>query len=725
MVTKAQLRILAWLNRYPESTANAWDVTREISLPGIAEGLGVVRSALNLPIGSLEQSGLVTKRMAHVIGGGTRRRHVFHITSEGRLRFTEAAQGYEKPPSRSEIIGQPPIVETVFGRAEERQECLESLENNSLIVTGMAGIGKSALVVSLCQELAREYTIRWANAHSFSDYHSIVKSWFNDETVPRDIRSFSDMVSESKTLLVIDDFNQLSERHKSGVSTLVEALSHQPNIRLILVSRESVTTYDNVVNFKLDALDLASCCMMLGNETELSAREEVAKSLGNHPLALKLYQPEYAVPESSNDVIEFVENVVLNTLSTAQKEQITHLSLEAGLVDANHSIIADSVNFLDEQNLLLWGGNMVQLQHLIRNVVRNRLTAEQRQSGHALLAHHWQSKITELATENYLYHLANSNPSEFIEYMSSNLDSLGQFNSAAIAAIVNSSIGQNNHAAELIYLECKIAAHRFEPDIIRRNLDRLDGENLLEMKFTLAQIEGRIEDCDAMLDDMLQSSSPLERARLLIMLASQCLEDRLPGAMISETQNNRVEAYLAQISLSGIDRERQSVIVAISLIRFSIALSRHDYSTTSEILQSLSTIGSIDETVIAHSHAKIELEKYNNGLIDLDEISRLVAAHCQLIDHKLIAESVKLRLVESMLVNDESAVELHFSKLSPPELFSRSNTSIRYAGRWWLLHSKIYPNKNLTSLRESLMRFRAAGCSNIVSELERKLHAQI
>lgn len=725
MVTKAQLRILAWLSRYPESTANAWDVTREISLPGIAEGLGVVRSALNLPIGGLEQSGLVTKRMAHVIGGGTRRRHVYHITSEGRLQLTEASQDYEKSASRPEIIGQPPIVETIFGRADERQKCLGLLENNSLIITGMAGIGKSALVVSLCQMLAKEYTIRWANAHSFSDYHSIVKSWFNDEAVPRDIQAFSEAVNHDKTLLVIDDFNQLSERHKAGVNTLVEALSRQSNVRLILISRESVSTYDSVVNFKLGALDLESCCMMLGHDMKLSTREEIAISLGNHPLALKLYQPEYIVPESSDDVIDFVENVVLKTLLPAQKEQITHLSLEAGLVDAEHSIIADTVNFLDEQNLLLWGGNMVQLQHLIRNVVRNNLTPDERQSGHALLAHHWQSKITAGATENYLHHLANYDLAAFIEYMSSNLDSLGQFNSAAIATIVNSSIGQSHNSAELIYLECKIAAHRFEPDIIRSNLDRLNDENLLEMKFTLAQIEGRLADCDAMLDGMMKSSNPLERARLMIMLASQCLEDRLPGAMVTEAQVKRVEAYLAQVSLSGIGHARQSIIVAISLIRFSIALSQQDYSSTSEILQSLGAIATIDDTVIAHSQAKLQVEKYNNGLIDFDETLRLVTAHCQLIDHELITESIKLRFIESMLVNDESAAELHFSRLSPPELFSRNNTSIRYAARWWLLHSKLYPNKKLTSLRESLMRFREAGCSNIVSELERELHMQI
>ena len=141
MVTKAQLRILAWLDRHPDSIVNAWDVTREISLPGIAEGLGVVRSALNLPLGGLEESGLLTKRMAHVIGGGSRRRQVYHITSEGRLQLANTTEGFEKAPDRQEIIGNPPIIESIFGRSDEREKCLELLQNNSLMVTGMPGIG--------------------------------------------------------------------------------------------------------------------------------------------------------------------------------------------------------------------------------------------------------------------------------------------------------------------------------------------------------------------------------------------------------------------------------------------------------------------------------------------------------------------------------------------------------------------------------------------------------
>lgn len=70
MVSSSQKRILAWLSQFSPDIENSWDVSRDIALPGIADGLGVVRSALNLPLKKLEQSGMVFKRMGHVIGGG-------------------------------------------------------------------------------------------------------------------------------------------------------------------------------------------------------------------------------------------------------------------------------------------------------------------------------------------------------------------------------------------------------------------------------------------------------------------------------------------------------------------------------------------------------------------------------------------------------------------------------------------------------------------------------
>ncbi|MDP6363206.1 MAG: hypothetical protein QF633_08260, partial [Candidatus Poseidoniaceae archaeon] len=54
-----QERILRWLGGFSPAMEKAWDVTRHLSLPGISEALGVVRSALNAPLNGLEKLDLV------------------------------------------------------------------------------------------------------------------------------------------------------------------------------------------------------------------------------------------------------------------------------------------------------------------------------------------------------------------------------------------------------------------------------------------------------------------------------------------------------------------------------------------------------------------------------------------------------------------------------------------------------------------------------------------
>ena len=84
MLPESQARLLRLLARYPEELVEAWDVPRELSLPGLSESLGLVRSALHEPIKVLEEQGLVQTRNAHVIGGGNRKRSVVHLTAKGR-----------------------------------------------------------------------------------------------------------------------------------------------------------------------------------------------------------------------------------------------------------------------------------------------------------------------------------------------------------------------------------------------------------------------------------------------------------------------------------------------------------------------------------------------------------------------------------------------------------------------------------------------------------------
>ena len=80
MLSRSQEKLLRYLGGFPDALAQAWDVPREVSLPGLSDAMGVVRSGLNQPLKSLLDGELISVRVAHVIGGGARRRQVYHIT---------------------------------------------------------------------------------------------------------------------------------------------------------------------------------------------------------------------------------------------------------------------------------------------------------------------------------------------------------------------------------------------------------------------------------------------------------------------------------------------------------------------------------------------------------------------------------------------------------------------------------------------------------------------
>ena len=121
MLSTSMLRILRWLDDHPASLESAWDVPRSLSLEGIADGIGVVRSALFQPMSVLEEEGLIMTRQAHVIGADRRKRKVVHITEQGRQAVHETGEDVAPRPSRqsSNLKGQIPENTVLHGRTEE------------------------------------------------------------------------------------------------------------------------------------------------------------------------------------------------------------------------------------------------------------------------------------------------------------------------------------------------------------------------------------------------------------------------------------------------------------------------------------------------------------------------------------------------------------------------------------------------------------------------------
>ena len=69
MLSETQRRLLLRLADFGAEIESAWDVPEHYHSPGLAEHLGLVRSAIHTPLKELESSGLISTRSAHVIGG--------------------------------------------------------------------------------------------------------------------------------------------------------------------------------------------------------------------------------------------------------------------------------------------------------------------------------------------------------------------------------------------------------------------------------------------------------------------------------------------------------------------------------------------------------------------------------------------------------------------------------------------------------------------------------
>ena len=104
MLSDTERRILSRLSEFSQDFEKSWDVPRSLSLPGLAESLGLVRSSLHKPLNRLVEQGFVFNRTAHVTGGGSRKRTVVHITINGRTKaesfefesLSRTGKGYDR-----------------------------------------------------------------------------------------------------------------------------------------------------------------------------------------------------------------------------------------------------------------------------------------------------------------------------------------------------------------------------------------------------------------------------------------------------------------------------------------------------------------------------------------------------------------------------------------------------------------------------------------------------
>jgi KaiC/GvpD/RAD55 family RecA-like ATPase len=687
MTGSCKQRILAWLAAFPPSMEKAWDVPRRICLPGIAEALGVVRSALHGPITELLKQELISERKAHVIAGGSRKRKVYHITLSGRESVGEPE--VKRSEGRGKLYGKPPETVELKGRQEFIDELLS--RGGRRIITGLPGIGKSVVLADYAlQSVAKGGRVRFATGEYFSDLSTLLSAWQIEYSSPE-----AALKSIGNETLILDEIQELSSRHLPKVISFCNKVEN-----IIIASRPPSPFPEDFEQVELLPLEIDDAIELLPEHLG-DGRKMIAQRLGGHPLALQLHDEDSHLPEAGDDLLQWVSDVVLAGLSEAELNCVDNMALLPIPVPCEMLRDQDSIAVLDERALIRWPKESVELQHLVRNV----RFADLDQSTFRKALDYWCNLPDDLARlielhlrvicdedcEGHL--LANSEPL-LVEYDS------------ALAVLIEDALLRNS-TPPLHRLAAFVAIERGESEIAKSHLQQLEAPDL---DLRLALLEGRMDDVERI------ESKVEDQARMVVAKAVRALDDRLPR----HQPQFDIDSIIESLDISTLDRElRPHILVALSHIRHAQALLEDDRDKAAQVRDELAAISSANDPQVQTLLLRSEISELEINEKSVEKIQQRIMKISGLKGSML-----SLALVEKVESYDKEMACSILKTITIPEKRSLKalTASRRVAALIWTWRAWIGEGNQVAAMSEAISLWRGSGCDNAARELTKQLH---
>ena len=680
MVTGPESRILARLHTFSSTLESAWDVPRDICLPGLSEYLGVVRSALHAPLNELVKKGMVIERKAHVIGGGSRKRKVYHITDLGRAE----CQDIDAQPKKSigELLGKPPNQSSLHGRTE----LIGQLKSKKkFILTGLPGIGKTSLLRGIADELVREgMTVRFATMESFKDISDIFGDWeyqFSSESAVLNL--------SKKEVLILDELQEVSQRHLGRLEEFASKSTH-----LIMASRAPIPISEGFEIVEVPPLEIQDAINLLPEHLE--NRETVAKRLGGHPLALQMHDEDSDLPESGSDLQEWVRDVVLSKLQDEIKA-LDELSLLPVPVPPNYLQHEQYLLELDDFALLRWFASGVELHHLVRNVRSTMLTEDD----YASAANYWSQLDGDLARLVEMHHVLNSE-GDIESLLIRNAESLMVRSSSGLASLIGDAIFRNP-TEKLHRIAAMVAIERGEDEIASEHLSHCNAPDL-EYSNSLLKGDSEIE---------LPKDAG---ARLLLSEAARRIDDKLPGQQIEGTVLQLIE----EIDISSMSEEmRKVVLVAIAHVKHAWHISKENWSEASNMRESLTSISHAKDPQLVAMNLRAEIAQTSGNSPSFDKLIEQAFSH-----NGLRAKMLQISLLERC---DGERAKSILKRIEIPSAESQTNmTSARRVSAMIWYYRAIFKTHNpLSAMAEAISLWKRSLCPAAAKEATQLMHKML
>ena len=680
MVTGPEARILARLVTFSSTLESAWDVPRDICLPGLSEHLGVVRSALHPPLNELIRKGMVTERKAHVIGGGSRKRKVYHITDLGRAE----CQDIEIPVKKSigELFGTPPIQSNLYGRVGLIGEIKS---NKKLILTGLPGIGKTSILKALADELVNEgMTVRFATMEAFKDITDIFSDWEFEFTSERAVLNAS-----KNEVLILDELQEVSQRHLGRLEEFATKSEY-----LIMASRAPLPISEGFDIIEVPPLEISEATKLLPDH--LDNKEVIAERLGGHPLAIQMHDEKSALPESGTDLQEWVKDVVLSSLEEEIKT-LDELSLLPIPVPPQYLQHEQYLVELDDYALLRWFSSGVELHHLVRNVRSTMLTKDD----HASAANYWAQLEGDLARLVEMHHVLNSE-GNIESSLIRNAESLMVRSSAGLATLIGDAI-YRHPSPKLHRIAAMVAIERGEDEIASEHLLNCNAPDL---EYSTSILKGEVS------VELPQDAD----ARFLLSEAARRLDDKLPGKPVDET----VLDLLDKVELKELNEEmRKVILVAIAHVKHAYYISKENWKEASHIRENLEYLSHENDPQLVAMRLRSEIAQAVGSSPSFDKLVEKVFSR-----NGLRATMLQLSLIERC--DNERAKSL-LGKIELPSQESQTNlTSARRVAAMIWYYRAIYKTHNpLSAMAEAISLWKQSLCPAAAKEATQLMHKML
>jgi len=581
-------RVLLYLSRYKGRDIDIvapWALTQE----GIASGIGVDRKNVVMPLKDLDGKGCIKVHKRHVKGSKTVRK-VYAVTETGLNETkliidlignnqvtivdlegtTREAKLKDIPtflPMKMDMLDvvlgidddrfhcgeflekkarldrklvdmteRMPVAKNFFGRETELKILRESLSNRAtkaIVITGLPGIGKTALASKFVSEIRREQDIFWYRIFDWTGLEGLLTSLgeflaaqgsssllrFLGSGEAINLQRLSLVLANdlraARGIALFDDFHNADEKIQKAIVMMFDLLQESDSaFKLIIIGRNapSFDVRDRVISktvnrIVLGKLDRESCRRILVSREIPSAQHDRALDVGKgYPLFLELMEPELGF--QSTEFFDFLQNEILSSLDPSEKWIMTAVSLarypvlpDALLICAASSSrfaeltplelderTQDGITSLRERNLLVDAPYGALSSHdLLKEFISLRATPSMRADIHAGLAEFYLNDDSPFSANESIYHFVSAGELEkSVDIAVTNADEiLSRIGHQTLKGLISAATklkGLESLPAELLLTKAKIDELEGEWDSALAAIDAaLSDRNLEEM----------------------------------------------------------------------------------------------------------------------------------------------------------------------------------------------------------------------------------------------------